>query len=364
MSIDARTTHPFFMYDAVLSQPSVLVAVLSGNNQLAAQFVAKSGGCDRLFLTGIGTSYHAAQIGQHLMQAYCSELETYAWHSFDFALYGPRLTSRDCVIGISHRGNKRFTLQALERASESNCIIAVITGEGSDGPYINACTTFRTIAQEQSAAHTASYVGAIAVLASLADSFAHQRTGVHALSEDFLLRDLAAALHASLATEPTIAGLAHQHVSRRAICLVGGGPDAVTGAEIALKIKETSYLQADGTSVEALLHGPFQWSDDRDLFVLIAPAGRSQERIAEFPPLIHEIGAAYVVIGDDTARHLGHGASAFIEVPSVPSPFSALTCLGPLQLFAYYLALERHTNPDGFRLGDPRFARARALIQL
>jgi glucosamine--fructose-6-phosphate aminotransferase (isomerizing) len=125
----------------------------------------------------------------------------------------------------------------------------------------------------------------------------------------------------------------------------------VTAQEIALKIKETSYLQAEGMPTETMLHGPFQCVEADDLFILVAPSGAARERTLEVVELAEEVGAPYVIVG-------GEPASEGLAVPAVPEPFSALTCLVPLQLVAYALALARGTNPDSFRAEDPRFARA------
>ncbi len=158
--------------------------------------------------------------------------------------------------------------------------------------------------------------------------------------------------------------LAREYVGRRRIWLAGGGPSAITAAEIALKIKETSYLQAEGVATEAMLHGPFQCVEAEDLFVLIAPAGAARERTAELAGAIEEVGAPYVVVGDATSEVMACNAAGRIFVPEVPEPLSALTCVVPLQLFAYHLALARGTNPDGFRTEDERFARVKASVRL
>jgi glutamine---fructose-6-phosphate transaminase (isomerizing) len=146
-------------------------------------------------------------------------------------------------------------------------------------------------------------------------------------------------------------------VGRRRIWLLGGGPSGVTAVEKALKIKETSYLQAEGMPTETMLHGPFQCVEADDLFVLIAPAGAARERTLEVAELVEEVGARYVIVGDETTGDRP-GAAGMVRVPEVTEPFSALSCLVPLQLFSYHLALSRGTNPDSFRVEDPRFARA------
>jgi glucosamine--fructose-6-phosphate aminotransferase (isomerizing) len=107
---------------------------------------------------------------------------------------------------------------------------------------------------------------------------------------------------------------------------------------------------------ETMLHGPFQCVEADDLFVLIAPSGAARERTLEVAELVEEVGAAYLVFGDETTE--APRAAGVTRVPEVPEPFGAMGCLVPSQLFSYHLALVRGTNPDNFRVDDPRFARA------
>ena len=352
---ERRTVHPFHMYDAIFAQPEAFVRVLEKNETAVDGFAAGAASCQRLFLAGIGTSYHAARIGEYLLREYGGGLDVRAIHSFDFALYGPDLAPGDCVVGVSHRGTKRYTARALERAIESGCRTALMTGEGGS-ISIQSDAVFRTVGQERSAAHTVSYTAAISLLAHLAGRIGYYRTGSEVLGEGPLRDELPAALRAALGAEEHVASLAHEYVGRRRIWLLGGGPSAVIAEEVALKIKETSYLQAEGMSTETMLHGPFQCVEAEDLFVLIAPAGAAQGRTLEVAELVGEVGGACLVVGDGTSDP--PQVTELIAVPEVPEPFSALTCLVPLQLFAYHLALARGKNPDIFRADDPRFARA------
>jgi glucosamine--fructose-6-phosphate aminotransferase (isomerizing) len=361
------------MYDAIFEQPDAFARVLEKNGAAVDEFAAEVSSRRRLFLVGIGTSYHAARVGEHLARAYGGGLDVRAINSFDFALYGPDLAPEDCVVAISHRGSKRYTALAMERARESGCRTALVTGEvgvasGSKPPVApptseestapaGADAVFETVAQERSSAHTVSYTGAISILAQLARRLGYYRTGSDPFPEAFLGNELPQTLHSTLGAEDAVGALAREHVGRRRIWLVGGGPSAVTAEEISLKIKETSYLQAEGMPTETMLHGPFQCVEAGDLFVLVAPAGAAQARTLEVAELATEIGGACLLVGDGTTGSAPQTAG-LLDVPEVPEPFSALTCLLPLQLFSYHLALARGTNPDSFRAGDPRFARA------
>ena len=353
MTTDQRNSHPYHMYDAMLAQPEAFATTIERHRDAVDELASRVASCERIFLAGIGTSHHATLVGEHLIRAYGGGPDVRAVHSFDLALYGPELRQEDCLVAVSHRGAKRYTALALEQAREKGCPTAIITGEGGSGEG-RADAVFRTVAQEMSAAHTVSYTSAVAVLALLAGRLGYHRTGSTTVPDELLQDELPGALRSALGTEEEVAKLAREHVGRRRIWLVGGGPSAVTATETALKIKETSYLQAEGMPTETMLHGPFQCVEADDLFVLIAPSGVARERTLEIAELVEEVGATYLIVGDETTET----RPAAVAVPEVPEPFSTLTCLVPLQLFTYHLALARGTNPDSFRVDDPRFARA------
>jgi glucosamine--fructose-6-phosphate aminotransferase (isomerizing) len=364
MAHPARTAHPYYMHEAVLAQPQAFAESIRRNTEALEQVTARLATCGRLYLVGIGTSYHAVQVGALLLRAYAPATPVTAIHALDFALYGPRLLPADAVVVVSHRGNKRYSLAALQRAREAGCFTVLVTGAGETAETAAAEIALRTVANERSSAHTISYTSAIGILAALAGQLGAVQPGAELLPLDFLTETLPPLLQETLTAEPQMESLARTHAGRRRIWVAGGGPSAVTAQEIALKIKETAYVQAEGMSTEAMLHGPFQCTEAVDLFCLIAPAGPAQERTQTLAEQARVIGAAVLVVSDGTVAATQSDATQFCTVPSVPEPFTALTCLIPLQLFSYHLALARGTNPDGFRLEDPRFAQARQMVEL
>jgi glutamine---fructose-6-phosphate transaminase (isomerizing) len=110
MATEARTQHPFHMYDAIMAQPQAFAATVQRVRPLTGQIVPMLAQAQRIFIVAIGTSFHAAQVGYYLFRHYGVTVPTQAVHSFDFALYGPDLSAEDAVIVISHRGNKRYSL--------------------------------------------------------------------------------------------------------------------------------------------------------------------------------------------------------------------------------------------------------------
>ncbi|QBD76964.1 SIS domain-containing protein [Ktedonosporobacter rubrisoli] len=361
MVAEPRTHHPYHMYEAIMAQPEASANVARDAEQIASTSVEKLNAARRIFLIGIGTSFHAAQIGHLLFRE--AGITTQAMHAFDFALYGPTLSPEDVVILVSHRGSKVYGIEALKRAHEAGCTTLLITGQGEPVSARYASYTLKTVEQDKASAHTISYCAAIVTLAVLANTLTKHRTGTIAFS----LENLPELLKTCLESEEQVQTLASQYFQARRIWLVGGGPSAVTAQEIALKIKESSYLQAEGMSVEAMLHGPFQCVEPEDLFILIAPKGAAQERVAQFSAQVRAVGIPYLLLddGSNTKNNQPYqGAAAVVSVPSTYEPLTALTCLLPLQLFTYYLAIQKGTNPDGFRLEDPRFAAGSKQVKL
>src|SRR5215204_7029519 len=230
MTTRPRNSHPFHMHEAILAQPEALVRVVERNESAIDEFATQISSCERVVLAGIGTSHHATLVGEHLMRTYGGGPDARAVHSFDLALYGPELRPDDCLVAVSHRGAKRYTALALEKAREMGCPTALVTGEGGGGEG-RADAVFRTVAQERSSAHTISYTSAVAVLALLAGRLGYHRTGSTTLPDVLLQEELPDALRAALRTEEEVAALAREHVGRRRIWLVGGGPSAVTATE-------------------------------------------------------------------------------------------------------------------------------------
>lgn len=349
MAAERRSSHPFAMYDAIQAQPGEFARLI--RTPAAPACAARIRDSKRTFLVGIGTSYHACQFGRFLLRTYVPVVSVTATHAFDFVEFGPPLGPEDCVIVLSHRGSKLYSVKALERARQAGAGTILITGLNAKAPQ--ADIVVETVAQENSSAHTVSYIGAVAALSAMARDL--DGPGARLLEEEIpeLLRQ-------SLAVEGTAAKFADLHAGRRRIWLTGAGPLEFIAREAALKIKETSYSQAEGMGIEEMLHGPFQCTDADDLFVPIAPAGNGRERVLTLVRLAKEIGASALVVSDAPPTE---SVDALV-VPPAPAPFHSLTCLVALQLFAYHLALKKGTNPDGFRLEDPRFAAAMQSFSL
>jgi glutamine---fructose-6-phosphate transaminase (isomerizing) len=356
------------MYEAIQAQPATWTRVAGRARDQARHLARLTTANQRIYLVGTGTSYHAAQTGENILRAYSGTNDVRAVTAFEFALYTPALHKSDVVIVISHRGTKTYSVKSLEIAQAAGCRSVLITGEGPHAVPTPGLVddVFVGAPQEDSAAHTVSYTASVSILSVLAQELGlawHARNG---LAAEVLEETIPRALETALAVESQTARLAHEFVNSRRIWIVGGGPAAIVATETALKIKETSYLQAEGLATEMMIHGPFLAVEAEDGFALIAPKGAASERTMALAGMVREVGAPYFVVGDRPAPFdLPPGnEKGWVQVPPVPEPFSTLTTLVPMQLFTYHLALERGRNPDVFRRDDPRFARSGQLVKL
>jgi glucosamine--fructose-6-phosphate aminotransferase (isomerizing) len=139
--------------------------------------------------------------------------------------------------------------------------------------------------------------------------------------------------------------------------LVGGGPNAATAREGVLKLLETSYARASAFDLEEMLHGPLAAVTPKTVVILVAPGGRSIDRAVELTRAVGAIGVSPIVLTDEEHAD-AFGENHRLLLPDVPETISALPFVVPLQLFAYFLAVGRGSNPDLLHRDDDRYLAA------
>lgn len=352
----ARRAHPYHMYDAIMSQPDAVAAVIAGQRERCAEVGALLAGKRRICIVGIGTSWHAALVGRSIMAA---GPEVIAYNSFEFCAAPPPLTPDDAVIVISHRGTKRSSYEALDYAVARGAGTVAITA-ADPGPRILAADAgIRTVAQEVSAAFTVSYTTALTALAMLAFALAGRLyAGDNGLAE--LPGRIAQILDAADAVSDIVA----EHRNRRRFISAGWGANRANAYEVALKIKETSRADCEGFQIEQLLHGPFCALDADCLLTLIAPDGADRGRAGDVARAAAALGMPVWALANGPGAELTAAGARLFRLPDCPAALMPIASVVPLQLFAYHLALARGRHPDLFQQDDPRQAAARAHYDL
>jgi glutamine---fructose-6-phosphate transaminase (isomerizing) len=296
------------MRESMISQPDELARLLA--DEAPAEAAANRLAGRRVRLIGIGTSWHAAHHGAWLLRE--ARIEAEALHAADIAPYGRAIDPADGVIVLSHTGGTGYSMTMLERAREAGAETLYISGIGNGGDI-------ETVAAEQSYAYTASHTAALLVLAQIATRLGAQLGPLDAIPER-----IAAVLDLP---GPLI------EVPDRLVELIGAGPNGWTAQEGALKIREASYVAAEGLSAEQFFHGPSVALDEQDTLVVLDGGGPMADRT-------EAIAAAVEVTGAQVARfpqrELGEALSVF--------PLTVV-----VQRIALDLSEARGVSPDRFR---------------
>lgn len=346
------------MHDAIYAQPGALRLLLRNQEATLTAAAERLRAMERVVLSGIGTSWHATLVGE-LLLAHVGRLghRVRAFHSFELKNYWPEPDGRTGVIVVSHRGTKRFSLEALAKAKASAGVEVVITGKGSGEGLAIADYTLRTVDQEASAAHTVSYTCAMYLLAALAAELGGDEGIRHELQE---IPDRVATLLGQEAWDD----LAARFADRRCFYFIGGGPNTATALEAALKMNEANHATTVGMNCEQFLHGPWAALEPTDVVFVVAPPGPAYERCLAVARAAREIGAPVVALVQERDREITALASETIAIPEVNELLSPILSVVPLQLFTYHLALRRGVNPDTMRADHAAHGRARAGMAL
>jgi glucosamine--fructose-6-phosphate aminotransferase (isomerizing) len=353
-----RAAHPYYMHDAIYAQPGALRLVLRANADAVQAAAARLRTMDRVVLSGIGTSWHATLVGE-LLLARVGRLghRVRALHSFEFKNYWPDPDPKTGVVVVSHRGTKRFSLEALAKAKAGGGAGIVITGKGSGEGLRIADVSLVTVEQEASAAHTVSYTTALSLLAALAAALPGDAGIVRQLEA---LPDQLAVLLGQESWEE----LAARFKDRRCYYFIGGGPNAATAYEAALKMNEANHRPTVGLHCEQFMHGPWASIGPEDLLVVVALPGPSYERIAMAARAVREVGTPILAIVREGDTEVAALAAETITLPELDELLSPILAVVPLQLLTYHLALLSAVNPDTMRADQAAHRRARKLMAL
>lgn len=365
---EKRTAHPYFMYEAIGQQPDRVAKLLDTGRALLERAGDAAAARKRILFVAIGTSYHAAQIGEHFLRHLSGgRAQAQVEQSFELVHYPLALGPDDALVIISHRGWKNYSVQALNAAKDAGALTIAITGQpaAAGGEEMKAADfVLPTCEQEQSFAHTKSYTTGLAAVATLAIRITEQRG---------LLRDAPAAraaldavpeaMRQALRCEEKAREVAPLVAGRQRWLFVGAGPNWATAREGALKVKETSYIASEGYQTEQFLHGPISEVDSRAALVVHLAGGPGDARVAPMLRALGELGVLRVIVAA-AGQGADFPAEHRIEVPPVAEWLSPFVQVIPSQFLAYFVALARGSNPDTGREDQPQHARAHELFKL
>jgi len=356
------------LYRSIHAQPEAVRALLADWDG-PAQAAEKLASAHRIFLSGIGTSFHAATVGEYLLRY--AGADAWALRSFEFVHYPRPLRADDGVIVVSHRGSKLHGNLALQRAVESGVRTVGITGRNTK--MQGAGILIETVEQDPSSTHSISYVGALTRLGQVAARLAALNGHSHEAHKlDQGLKALPALMEDVLSREQEVREVAAEAVAHaRRLYYIGAGPNAVTAPEGALKAKEAAYVTAEGFELEQAIHGPQVAFETEDVLIPISVRGAAQSRMADFLLATSEIGSRVWLIGEaptaETAelfKREGWKQFSLGNYADLPEELTPLLTVLPVQLLAEFLAAARGTNADSFRGDQEAYKRAGARFRI
>ena len=350
--------YPHFMLKEIFEQPECLTNCMRGRVNVDTDNVVLSAVIDyrkqlvnahRIIIVACGTSWHAALIGKQMIESLCRtpvEVE----YASEFRYRNPVITSKDVVIAISQSGETADTLAAVQLAKSCGAFIyGICNSIGSSIPRATDTGSYIHVGPEIGVASTKAFTGQVTVLSMLALALAKEKGTI--TSKDYLtivkeLHEIPAKMKKVLEQNGKIADLSRIFTYARNFLYLGRGYSYPVALEGALKLKEISYIHAEGYPAAEMKHGPIALIDSDMPVVVIATHNAMYEKVLSN---IQEVKArkgkviALVTEGDETISRI---ADEVIELPDTIECLEPLLATIPLQLLAYHVAVCKGKDVD------------------
>lgn len=345
-----------FMQKEIFEQPTVVAQTLgsylrqSDNSIALPQFDFDLSQIKRVTIVACGTSFYAGMVAKYWFEQF-ARVPVDIDVASEFRYREPVLEEGGLALFISQSGETADTLAALRHCKENGQTIAVIVNVPTSSMAREADLLLPTHAgPEIGVASTKAFSCQLAVLAALAAHMAVTKGLMSREEEQEVvghLLEAPAALNAALDHDDDIASMAHLIAPARDVLYLGRGPDYALALEGALKLKEISYIHAEGYASGEMKHGPIALIDDKVPVIVLAPSGPLFEKTVSNMEEVRARGGQVVLISDaDGLEQAGEGCLATIEMPKVHPLIAPLVYTIPVQLLAYHVACVKGTDVD------------------
>ncbi|GAA4042160.1 glutamine--fructose-6-phosphate transaminase (isomerizing) [Sphingomonas rosea] len=352
----SKGNHAHFMRKEIFEQPLVVAQTLQSYVRAFEGEVAipaadfDLAGVERVTMVACGTSYYAGMVGKYWIERF-ARVPVDIDVASEFRYRDPILEDGGLALFISQSGETADTLAALRHAREQGQKIAVVVNVPTSSMAREADLLLPTRAgPEIGVASTKAFTCQLAVLAALAVNLARAKGRITPEEEREIVAHLAEAPEAlahALDHDEDIAAMAHLIVPARDVLYLGRGPDYPMALEGALKLKEISYIHAEGYAAGEMKHGPIALIDDQVPVIVLAPSGPLFEKTVSNMQEVRARGGQIVLISDAAGiAEAGEGAIATIEMPHVHPLIAPLVYAVPVQLLAYHVAVLKGTDVD------------------
>ena len=346
-----------FMLKEIFQQPATIQDAMRGR-LLEDDGSARLGGLrhldevlnqvERIVIMGCGTSWHAALVGEYMLED-IARIPVEVEYASEFRYRRPVISANTLVIAISQSGETADTLAAMREAKSQgapvmgivNVVGSSIARESDAGVYIHS-------GPEIGVASTKAFTGQLTVLALFTLLMARKR-GMSLLDGRNMveaLESLPAAVERALELDSEIAQIAREYHHHANALYLGRGYNFPVALEGALKLKEISYVHAEGYPAAEMKHGPIALIDENMPVVFIAPSDSVYPKIASNIEEVKARGGRVIAIVTEGNQELDGRVDHVIAVPATIDAFQPLLTVIPLQLLAYHIALVRGCDVD------------------
>ncbi len=349
--------YPHYMLKEIFDQPETVLSAMRGRldrDQATAVFGGLNltpqqlRGIDRIVLTACGTSWHSAMVGEYMIEAF-ARIPVEVEYASELRYRNPPLTSNTLLFAITQSGETIDTLAALREVKRKghptlaicNVVGSTIAREADGGIYLHA-------GPEIGVASTKAYTSQCVVMALLALYFGRLRhlsyeAGLRIIDELEALPPLVAQ---ALETNNDARRIAAKYATCNNFLYLGRQYNFPTALEGALKLKEISYIHAEGYPAAEMKHGPIALVDERTPSVFIVPQGAVYHKVIANMEEIKARGGPVIAIASEGDSEAADLADDVIRVPSVADFLQPIITAIPLQLLAYHTAIQRGCDVD------------------
>ena len=347
-----------FMLKEIFEQPNTLRDCIRGRVVNNGKNIMLSGIIDskekflnakRIIIVACGTSWHAALLGKYLIQDMC-KIPVEVEYASEFRYSNPVIDDKDVVIAISQSGETADTLAAVKIARDKGAYVYGISNVvGSSIPRETQSGTYIHVGPEIGVASTKAFTGQVMVLTLLALSIAQIK---ETLSQDQIeelgkhILQIPNTVKKVLKLNDEIERLSMKYTYAKNFLYLGRGFSYPVALEGALKLKEISYIHAEGYPAAEMKHGPIALIDAEMPSVIIAPRDHVYEKIVSNVQQVKSRGGSIIAIVNEGDEIISKMADHVLEVPEMPECLTPIITTIPLQLLSYYIAINKGKDVD------------------
>jgi glucosamine--fructose-6-phosphate aminotransferase (isomerizing) len=354
-----RGGYDHFMLKEIHEQPETIRNAMRGRLQPETGTIVLGGLRDvqdkllharRIIITACGTSWHAGLVGEYLFEE-LARIPTEVEYASEFRYRNPVISKDDVVFLISQSGETADTLAAGREAKAKgatvlgivNVVGSTIARESHGGVYIHA-------GPEIGVASTKAFTSQLTVLSLVAMMLARARGTMDERRAQILAHELAT-IPEKVArilerTTPQVKEIAEEFKDAQHFLYLGRGANFPVALEGALKLKEISYIHAEGYPAAEMKHGPIALIDENMPVVFIVPKDAIYEKVLSNIQEVRARHGRIIAVANDDDTEIDHLAEYVIRVPHTFGYFGPILNVVPLQLLSYYIAVARGTNVD------------------